>query len=149
LTNPPEVGVGCLVFVVDDRLVVADFDPEKKTELRLATTFGDNIWPEYRQRGFLELAPAPGKFLYGLHMIGIREKRMTIFDKWMNGFTADDATTVEQAERQAREILAGISDEQYASPVKNGSRDGPTPKVKRSAPVELVGWELIANEAHL
>jgi len=52
-------------------------------------------------------------------------------------------------ERRAREILAAMSDAEYASALRNRSQDGPSTEVRRSSPVELVGWELIANEEQL
>lgn len=144
-TDPPEGGVGCLAFVLDDRFVEADFDPS--VQMRLAATFGDNLYPEHRQRGWVEPDPAPGTFRFAIHQIGIRGKRITVFDMWMDDRPAGDCETAEDGERRCREILAAISDEQYSSMLEE--KRGEAPPVKRSEPVDLTGFELIANEEHL
>ena len=80
LADPPPGGVGCVAFVVDERYIPADFDPQ--VELRLAASFGDNPYPATRSRGFCEPEPTSEKLRFGVHIIGIRGKRMAVFDMW-------------------------------------------------------------------
>src|SRR4051794_33913502 len=111
LADPPSGGVGCVAFVVDERYIPADFDPQ--VELRLAASFGDNPYPATRSRGFCEPEPTSEKFRFGVHRIGIRGKRMAVYDMWYDARPADGCDDAEAAGRRAGEILAGITDEDY------------------------------------
>ncbi len=85
----------------------------------------------------------PGKFRFAVHEIGIRGKRITVYDRWSLDFPAGDCGTAEEGERRAREILDGIPDEEFASTI--WSKQGPMPVVMRSGPVDRVGMELVEN----
>ena len=61
-------------------------------------SYGDNPFPLDREKGWLEPDPMPGKRCFGVHMIGTRGSRITVFDQWMDGNEAVGVDGVEQAE---------------------------------------------------
>jgi len=129
-----------LVFVVDDRYVEAD--DEEGMELRLAVSYGTNPFPPDRERGWLEPDPMPGKFSFGIHEIGIRGGRITVFDQWLYGKDASGVETVEQAETRAQSIMAEISDDDYSGLISPRSLQ----PVKTSPPLPLDDYEPVHDE---
>ena len=101
-----------LVFVVDDRFTEDDDEPG--VEFRVAVSYGDNPFPLDRERGWLEPDPMPGPRCFGVHMIGTRGIRITVFDQWIDGKDATGVEGLEQAESRARSIVDGLSDDEYS-----------------------------------
>src|SRR4051794_19082205 len=136
LADPPAGGGGCVAFVVDSRYIPADFDPQ--VELRLAASFGDNPYPATRSRGFCEPEPTSEKCRFGVHIIGIRGKRMAVFDMGYTDSPADGCKSAEEASLRAREILAGITEEDYVRSLISNPHETPLPPVRRSGSVVFV-----------
>ncbi len=96
----------CTAFVIDPRYVRC----ESGFELRLAASYGDNP--------FAGAADAPpGSHLFGIHVVGILEGQITIFEEWLDERAAAGGEPVEGAERAGRAILAGIPDGEYGDMV--------------------------------
>jgi hypothetical protein len=98
----------CVALIVDSRYVAADY-----YESRLAVSFGDNPFTPEMATGFVPPPVKPGKFLFGIHDVGVRGKRITIFDQWMESIAAAECEAPEYVFRTAQAILDGIPDERY------------------------------------
>jgi hypothetical protein len=105
---------GCLAFVVDRRYV-----DEGGIELRLAVSFGENCFPVGEPKGFLTPGPMPGRYCFGIHLVGTRGGRIGLLDQWYDAREANGLEDPGRAEEAARAILAGISDDDYARDVSS------------------------------
>jgi hypothetical protein len=56
----------------------------------------------------------PGRYCFGIHLVGTRGGRIALFDQWYDAREAGRVDTPDRAEEAARAILAGFSDEEYA-----------------------------------
>jgi hypothetical protein len=134
--GPSEPSAGCLAFVVDRRHVEED-----GIELRLAVSFGENLFPPGRPKGFLTPHPMPGKHCFGTHVVGTRGGRMGLLDQWYDAREAGGLEDPARAEEVARAILAGISDDDYARHVASVPRS--RPPVTVSAPLPRDEYEIV------
>ncbi len=111
-------------------------------ELRLAVSFGDNpVTPETKQ-GFVVIPALPGKYVFGLHIVGTRGNKLALLDQWIDAReAAADCTDALAIERAARAIVDSISDAEYFDLM------GETPKEKGSvmvsSPLPLEEYELV------
>lgn len=102
----------CTAFVIDPRYVPC----ASGFELRLAASFGDNP--------FAGAADAPpGSHLFGIHVVGVMEDQVSIFEEWLDERAAGGSESVEESERMGRAILAAIPDGEYGDMV--GEVQGP------------------------
>lgn len=96
----------CTAFVIDPRYVPC----ESGFELRLAASYGMNP--------FAGAADAPaGSHRFGIHVVGILEDQVTIFEEWIDDRAAAAGESVEAAERAGRAVLAAIPDGEYGGMV--------------------------------
>ncbi len=100
----------CLAFVIDRRYIEQD-----GIEMRLGISFGTPVVGPETEQGFLPIPVVPGEVVFGLHLIGIRDNRMSVFDSWMDSIEAGGCTDAAEAEKKARTILDSKSDEEYAA----------------------------------
>jgi hypothetical protein len=135
---------GCLAFVVDRRHV-----DEHGIEFRLAVSFGENCFPVGEPKGFLTPHPMPGKYCFGIHLVGTRGSRIGLFDQWYDAREANGLEDPGRAEEAGRAILAGISDDDYARHVsddyaRHGSSEPHRPlPVAASEPLALDDYEMV------
>lgn len=131
----------CLAFFIDPRSV--DFEG---IQMRLAVSFGDNpVTPETKQGRFLPIPAVPGKYVFGLHLVGTRGNKLAMFDQWQESCEAPaDCTDASEVERAARSILESISDEKYFDSAGEEPKDkGP---VKVSSLLLLEEYQLVRDE---
>jgi hypothetical protein len=131
----------CLAFFIDPRSV--EFEG---IEMRLGVSFGDNpVTPETKQGWFLPIPALPGKYVFGLHLVGTRDHKLAMFDQWQDAREAPaDCTDASEVERAARSILESISDDKYFDSVGEEPKDkGP---VKVSSLLPLDKYELVRDE---
>lgn len=103
-----EEATACLAFAISSRYWEAD-----GFEWRLAVSYGGNPFPP--ERGPYIMRPVqPGKSVFGLHLIGIRGTRITLFDNWVDSRRAVDGLTDEQAIQMATNILQELPDSAYS-----------------------------------
>jgi hypothetical protein len=109
----------CLALIVDRRYVLTC-----GFEGRLAVSFGDNPFTPEMASGFVPPPVKPGKYLFGLHNVGISDGRLSIFDMWMDSVESPvDCTSPEYVLRTAQAILDKVSDEQYRKLAGNDNRN--------------------------
>jgi hypothetical protein len=122
-----------LAFFIDPRSV--EFEG---IEMRLAVSFGENpVTPETKQGWFLPIPALPGKYVFGLHLVGTRGNKLAMFDKWQDAREAPaDCTGAIEIERAARSILESISDEKYFDSVGEEPKDKGPVKVSSLLPLE-------------
>lgn len=135
-----DIDTRCTAFVVDPRFVRAGCG----AEFRLGVSFGDNPYTEAMTGGFLPPPVLPGTHVYGIHTVGTRGNRIAMLDQWCDAREAAGPDGIEAAERQAREILASIPDDEYARMA------GETPsgaEVFRSAERPIEEFEICSGES--
>jgi hypothetical protein len=108
----------CNAFVVDRRYVDDD-----GLELRLGVSFGGNPFLPNVRRGFVPPPILPGKFIFGIHLVGTRGDKIALYDRWYDARQAADAQTVETAFEVANSILRDIPDSEYAMHVSSTPRN--------------------------
>lgn len=137
--QPYEGAILCLAFAISSQYVKAE-----GIEWRLGVSYGGNPCP-------LELGPyvmwpaQPGKFIFGIHVIGTRGNKISIFDNWYDSRKAEDNLTGEQALQMANSILEGIPDSYYAMHAAPGTKDD-RHEVKRSSKLLLEDLEVMLGE---
>ena len=101
--------VRCLAFLVDRRYV-----EDEGVELRLGVSFGGNPFLPNVPRGFVPPPILPGKFIFGIHLVGTKDNKITLFDQFSDARQASDSLTIDEAIVLGRSILREMSDVQYA-----------------------------------
>ena len=98
----------CLALVVDPRYVTyCGF------ESRLAVSFGNNPFSPEMGSGFVRPPYKPGKYLFGLHNVGVLGRQLSLYDMWMDSQSAIDCVSAEYVLRTSQMILSRMSDEEY------------------------------------
>lgn len=129
----------CTAFVVDSRFV-----KENGIELRLAVSYGDNPFTPEMNCGFVPPPVHSGTHVFGIHMVGTRDSLITLFDQWYDAREATGQETPEAVESRAREILASISDAEYAN--STASRKGQH-ELHRSPARSIEEFEVLPGES--
>lgn len=129
----------CFAFVVDPRYVSADGGEE----LRLAVSYGDNPFTEAMKVGFVPPPVLPGTHVFGIHVVGTLAGRITMFDHWFDAREATGRESLAEADQRAREILAGIPDDEYARMAGDSSSGR---EVFRSAERPIEAFEVMPGE---
>jgi hypothetical protein len=129
----------CTAFVVDSRFVKED-----DIELRLAVSYGDNPFTEEMNCGFVPPPVCPGTHVFGIHVVGTRDSLITLFDQWYDAREATGHETPEAVESRAREILASISDTEYANSTAsfNGQHE-----LRRTPDRSIEDFEILPGES--
>jgi hypothetical protein len=104
--------VRCQLFVVDRRWVPLDMTD---VELRLGISFGGNPFLPDVPRGFVPPPILPGKYIFGIHVVGTKDHQITLYDQFSDARQASDSITLEEAWEHAKSILQKMSDSEYAS----------------------------------
>ena len=112
-----EVRSCCMALVVDPRYVMCD-----GFESRLAVSFGDNPFSPEMVTGFVPPPYKPGKYLFGLHNVGVSENQLTVYDLWMSSKPSIDCASPEYVLRTSERILAQVGDEEYRKLCSCGER---------------------------
>jgi hypothetical protein len=103
-----EVQHGCLALIVDPRYVMyCGF------ESRLAVSFGNNPFSAEMVSGFVPPPYEPGKYLFGVHNVGVLGNQLSLYDMWMSSQRSSDGVSAEYVFRTAEMMLSQISDEEY------------------------------------
>lgn len=152
----------CVAFVIDSRYI----DSPNGVQMRMAVSFGDNpMFPASKEKTrvvpWFDFSGGPptsksrkkfygqpfltGQFVFGRHMVGIKGNRLTIYEKWQDGWLAGDCTDGAQGEERAREMLDSMSDADYLTAVRGGNYPDATLKV--SGPCLLEDFEVAEGEA--
>lgn len=131
-THEGDADTRCTAFVIDPRYVQC----ESGFELRLAASYGDNPFAS-------EADAPPGNHLFGIHVVGILEDQITIFEEWLDERAAVGGESVEGAERAGRAILAAIPDGEYGNMV--GEVQGPR-VVCRSAEKHIGEFHILLGD---
>jgi hypothetical protein len=108
----------CLAFVVDRRYV-----DDAGLELRLGVSFGGNPFLPNVPRGFVPPPILPGKYIFGIHLVGTRGDKIALYDRWYDARPAADNQTVESVFEVATSILRDIPDAEYAMGVSSTPRN--------------------------
>lgn len=109
----------CLALVVDRRYVLTS-----GFESRLAVSFGDNPFTPDMATGFVPPPVKPGKYIFGLHNVGVSDCRLSIFDMWMDSVESPhECLSAEYVLRTAQAVLDKVSDEQYRKLAGNCDKD--------------------------
>lgn len=117
LDQAASTGGKCLAFAIDKRYI-----DDGGIELRLGVSFGDNlVSPQTRQEIF-PIPVHPGRFVFGLHLVGIKGNQLMLCDKWENALDGGDCTDAEEGEKRARSILEAMSDAEYLALVADDQR---------------------------
>ena len=101
--------VRCLAFLVDRRYV-----EDEGVEWRLGVSFGGNPFLPNVPRGFVPPPILPGRFIFGIHLVGTKDNKITLFDQFSDARQASDSLTIDEAIVLGRSILREMSDVQYA-----------------------------------
>lgn len=97
-----------MALVVDARYVASS-----GFESRIAVSFGDNPFSPEMATGFVPPPYKPGKYLFGLHNVGILGNQLSIYDMWMDSQSGIDCVSAEYVLRTSQRILSRLSDEEY------------------------------------
>lgn len=146
--EPYEGAILCLAFAISSQYVEAE-----GIEWRLGVSYGGNPCPPElapsphleRERPFVMWPDQPGKFIFGIHVIGTQGNKISIFDNWYDSRKAEDNLTSEQALQVANIILEGIPDSYYAKHAAPGRKDDHH-EVKRSSKLLLEDLEVMFGE---
>ena len=130
----------CLAFVVDRR-----FAQEDGLEMRLAVSFGGNPFSRNAPRGFLPPPVRPGKFVFGIHVVGTKGKQIALYDQWFDARAAEECETAEEADAIANAILREISDSQYVMDVCSDPEEAGAVQESTNWPVEE--FEVVSGES--
>jgi len=131
----------CMAFAIDSRYIDG---PEGAVELRLGVSFGHNVVTPETNQGLVGIPVHPGKYVFGMHLIGIKGNQLTLYDKWMDAQDAGDSADTLQGEERARAILESISDAAYLPLVSADNCKGP---IKVSSRQLLDEFEVVKGEA--
>lgn len=126
----------CLAFVIDRRY----FDGPCGTAARLGVSFGHPIVGPETKQGLVKIPVHPGKFVFGLHVIGTKGKQLWVSHEWQDALDAGGCTDAVEAEGKARAILEAINDEEYAWKVCSPDYEGP---MKVSSVYHLEEFEVL------
>lgn len=132
----------CQLFVVDRRFVATDMG---EIELRLGISFGGNPFSPDVPRGFLPPPVLPGKFIFGIHVVGTKGQQIGLCDKFMDARQAPDSITLEEAWKEANAILQAMSDSEYARLVSEDPRN-PGP-LQLSERWQIEDFEVVSAES--
>jgi hypothetical protein len=103
----------CQFFVVDRRYVKG----RNELEWRLGVSFGGDPVLPTRPRGLASPPILPGKFIFGIHLVGILGNQISLFDEWVDDRQASNRLATEEAFEMAKTILRDMSDREYAGRV--------------------------------
>ena len=130
----------CQLFLVDRRFVEED-----GLEMRLAISFGGNPFLRDVPRGFLPPPILPGKFIFGIHIVGTKGRQIAMYDQWADAREAAGCETIGRAFEIAEAILSGMSDAEYANRACS-ELDGPC-NVQLSDQRQVEDFEIVAGES--
>lgn len=133
----------CLAFVLDRRFL-KDEDIEG-LQFRLGVSFGHNPFTPEMATGFLPPPVLPGRLVFGIHVVGVKDRQLTLYDQWYSARPAGECEDPDQALAIARSILDGMSDEEYHGHVRE-SRDDKRP-LHRSDLHPFEELEVVQGEA--
>ena len=120
--SPSANGSGnCLAFEIDPRFV--NLPGHEDIRFRLAVSFGHNPFTPEMARGFVPPPIRPGKYVFGIHDIGMRGNRITVFDQWYDAREAPTDMRIENASDFARAILLAIPNNEYVDMLKEDRKD--------------------------
>jgi hypothetical protein len=134
------------IVAIDERylLLRSPYQDRPDIQWRVAISYGPNVTKEMAG-GVLAPPRQPGNHVFGLHHIGISGRRLAIFDAWRVSFDASDVSDEASVIARAKEILAGIDDDEYEDHVTTHGDE--VVEFERSA---FVGpWERVLNEEDL
>jgi hypothetical protein len=114
----------CLAFAVGRRYL--ELEDNAGIQYRLGVSFGHNPFTPEMATGFVPPPVLPGRFVFGLHLIGIKGNQVALYDQWVDAREAGDCEDPEQAIHLARSIADSMPDEEYLVNVRE-SRDDKGP----------------------
>ena len=65
----------------------------------------------------------PGKFIFGIHLVGTRDNKITLFDQFSDARRASDSLTIDEAILVGRSILREMPDVEYARVLPSNAND--------------------------